>query len=158
MKFYRFLGFVSVLCLCYSTAFSAYGVENLRFGAPLSERTERNITRFLEENREKMPSISSESIKISATDLNRDGIDEFILGTKDCPADTKICPYLVMADKKDSVILLGSVEARAISLADTYSHGIRDIHVYNNTSNDFDYDLFVWEPANSHYVIKDQRR
>ncbi|HBR69069.1 MAG TPA: hypothetical protein DEA55_06810 [Rhodospirillaceae bacterium] len=158
MKFYRFLGFVSVLCLCYSTAFSAHAVERLQFNKSLPDRAQRNIARYIEENSQKIPGISSESLKISATDLNRDGINEFIISTKDCSTDSKTCPYLVMADKKDSVILLGSIEARNIALADTYSHGIRDIHAYNNKSNDFDYDLFVWEPADSHYTIKDERR
>ncbi len=158
MKFYRFLGFASVLCLCISTAFSAHAVERLQFNKSLSEREQRNITRYIEENSQEIPGISAKNLKISATDLNRDGIEEFILGATECSDDAKTCPFLVLADKTHSVILLGRIEARAIALANTYSHGIRDIYAYNSISNDFDYDLYVWEPASSHYTIKGERQ
>ncbi|GJL84497.1 MAG: hypothetical protein DHS20C02_02720 [Micavibrio sp.] len=120
-------------------------------------RVQKSITLFTQQNTAKNPEITPKNIRIAGTDLNEDGINEFIISTQDCPPPKKMCSYLILADKGRSMISLGRIKARYLSLANTYSHGIRDIQAYDNEKNDFDYKLYVWEPASSHYTVKDER-
>ncbi len=133
----------------------------MRFDHTVPLRVQKNIESYTQKNQAKMPEITPETARIAGTDLNEDGINEFIVTTQNCQSQKKsskkiTCPYLIMADKGRSVILLGSIKARSISLANSYSHGVKDIRAYDNELNHFDYNLYTWEPSRSHYTMIDE--
>ena len=99
---------------------------------------------------EKIRQISSETLKIAPTDLNKDGLDEFIIKPENCNVHAA-CTYQVLAETDTDAIGIGEFEATHVLLGVEYQHGVRNLLVYNNSVNDFDYVLYTWHPETSKY-------
>ena len=84
------------------------------------------------------------------TDLNSDGIDEFILRDKTCSSFT-LCPHKVIALKGQETVELASFKAQKVALAHQTTNGVRALMVYNNPANDFEYSILKWDAQNSHF-------
>lgn len=111
---------------------------------------------FIEKDR--FDDISARSIiasydfsSIAAFDLNRDGIDEFILKTEidDAPA-----LFQVIALKDDTHIKIGEIKAMKIMVSYEDHHGVRSILAFNNPHNDFDYRVYQWHAQDAHYMLE----
>lgn len=127
---------------------SAQAADQLRYNAVPSQRVQNGIRNVLETKIR--PAI--DKAEIAASDLNNDGIDEYIVRDHACAAyDT--CRYVVFADTDQGLVVLGEITARSIALGKGYSHGIRDLAVQNNPDNDFTFERYVWEPQQSRYTL-----
>ena len=129
--------FFSVLCAF--NALYAYASEPLHFSS--------NIARS---SLAKLKNSSAEALLIAPTDLNKDGLDEFITKPENCGAHA-VCSYTIFAETDDSAIDIGAFEATHVLLGNEYKNGVRNLLVYNNTVNDFDYVLYTWHPETSKY-------
>lgn len=123
----------------------AYAYEELDFKRTLNKRSEYLIKQFAQEN--------FENIEVAKADLNKDGLDELILKTGDCHASAEKCSFEILAETHNQLIRLGTVKARNILLGDQYSSGVRNILVFEDEANDYNYELYVWEPQSSRYIV-----
>ena len=129
---------------------AAHATEKLIFDQDISLRALKNIQSFMRQEMPEMP----ETLKIAGADLNEDGIPEFIVRPETCGETTGFCPFFVLADMEENVIKLLKTEAKKLALAGSYSHGVRNIIAFKNPENDFDYELYIWDPGRSRYTIK----
>lgn len=91
--------------------------------------------------------------EIAPTDLNQDGIDEFILKQS---TDNKASKFRVIAQNDSGNVDLGVIiEANKLMISYSRFHGIRSILAFNNVHNDFDYDVYQWSAEKLSYVLKD---
>ncbi len=91
---------------------------------------------------------------VAPTDLNEDGLSEFIVRDKDCaPA----CRFTILAENDGKITPLGIIEARALALGDRHSNGVRSLFGYASDNNDYDYTVYVWEPATGRYIMAGQK-
>lgn len=110
----------------------------------LSEYTQQTLQKSLDE------------FEIAAIDLNEDGLNEFALKPLECSKTEALCPhYLIAKTKGRTIISLGFIEAQSLVLGNAYTQGVRNIMAFNNTTNDFEYSLFLWDPENASYAKKD---
>lgn len=86
------------------------------------------------------------------TDLNGDGRSEYILRRRDCGNEEALCPHLILAESKDSVVLLLEVEAKKLEISDLKTNGINDILAFRDKKNDYKQERFVWSPMQTGYV------
>lgn len=94
------------------------------------------------------------SYKILKTDLNEDGIDEFIM-RHGCEKDGGMCAYSLLAESGGEIMELLTIRARNIALGNAYTSGVRNVIAYNNATNDYMRRVYVWEPAASRYTVKE---
>ena len=141
--------FILFLTCFAGTALAALSSERIRFNSGISPRIQKKILLHLRDERD----TGSEDSGIAGADLNRDGIDEFIVDSSGCRAAQTKCTYLILAESGENMIRLGRLAAYNIMLADSYSHGVRDIMAFNNADNDFAHTLYVWEPDRSRYIM-----
>ena len=95
-----------------------------------------------------------DSLEISAFDLNDDGIEEYIVRSPSGCAQNERCEYKVLAETPHKLVLLAKLEGLNITVDQNYSHGIRNLRLFDSEMNDFDYKLYVWEPLSTQYVEK----
>lgn len=127
----------------------ALAADPLRFDYTPSQRLQLHIGAFLQ------TSDSTLSAPVYAgTDLNKDGLKEYIVRDAACESGEAFCTYLIFADDGAGVLELGRVEARRLMLGNGYTAGVRDLLAAENPANDFEYQLYVWEPRQSRYTIK----
>lgn len=91
-----------------------------------------------------------QNFEIGKADLNNDGLDEFIARTKNCNIDGK-CQFHVLAEADGYIQSLGILAGQNLLLGNEYRHGIRNLLVFKDASNDFDYELYTWHPETSEY-------
>ena len=140
------LNFFILFAFCACGFAPASAAENLDFDAHPSERNRALIDHFIK---------GDDPVAIAETDLNEDGIDEFILKDSTCnPAN--FCNFTIVADGGDTLIELGKIKALNLMLGNGYSSGIRNILAFQNNINDFDHELYVWEPAQARYILSKQ--
>lgn len=130
-------------------AFPLHASEKLDFDQKLNERTQRLVEGFAQEQ------IKSDitDLRIARADLNEDGLSEFILTSKACENSPGLCDYTILAEMKDSIVEIGAFRARTVLLGNGYSGGIRNIMAFDKEINDYDYELYVWEPLQSRYIL-----
>ena len=143
------LFFKLLLLLIFLPFDAAEASERLSFSGQLSERSRHLLERYTAEQIK----TDFHSLKIAKADLNEDNLDEYILRTDDCEEASSACTYLVLAEADDQIIQIGKFRAREVMLGNGYSSGIRNIAVLENQNSDFDYKLYVWEPAQSQYIM-----
>lgn len=85
-------------------------------------------------------------------DLNNDTIMEWIAYDPACPTDRQLCRYVILAGNTTGFVALGTFNALKISPSSQYTHGVRDILVYNNLKNEFKHDTVKWNSAMSSYT------
>jgi hypothetical protein len=129
----------------------AYAAETLLFDSKIGPSSQIALSSYSLETAKSDLS----RYDFAQADLNGDGINEFILRDKVCSKGQNVCDYNVWAETEKGVISLGSVPAKTILLGNEQTHGIRNLLAFDNASNDFDYTLYVWQPAKALYVKKD---
>ncbi|MCB1652202.1 MAG: hypothetical protein KDI46_09125 [Alphaproteobacteria bacterium] len=100
---------------------------------------------------------SLDELEIAYIDLNEDGIDEMMLKEKSCTGQ-KICTISILARAPGKLHSLGKIEGKNVAIAQSYNHGIRDLMVYDDPDNDYKYDLYVWNPQETRYKLKEDAR
>ena len=92
----------------------------------------------------------ADNLSIARVDLNQDGLDEFVARKKECTRTTP-CLYTILAESDDSIVSLGAFEGTGLLLGSEFTHGVRNLLVFENMRNDFDYVLYTWHPEVSAY-------
>lgn len=87
--------------------------------------------------------------RIAATDLNDDGVNEWIFMQKNNPAceSNADCPIAIGGLSGGKIILLGEMRGGKISVSSEKLYGVGKLLVYNEKSNDFAYQAYVWSPT-----------
>lgn len=140
--------FVTVFLLCIANPFPAYALQALSYSDELPPSARLKISAFLKG----INYGALSDFTFSSTDLNGDNINEYIIKEKQCGQIQ--CLFLIIAEKKDDILLLSKIRAKHIMLGGTKSHGIFDILAFENELNDYDFDIYVWSPEEKKYMIK----
>lgn len=87
--------------------------------------------------------------RIAATDLNGDGVAEWILFQKREPAceANADCHITIGGVSEGKVILLGEMRGGKIGVSGEKLYGISKLLVYNEKSDDFAYQSYAWDPS-----------
>ncbi len=91
---------------------------------------------------------------VSAVDLNGDGVEEWIFRqnlTPNCESNAD-CAFSVTALSKGDFVLLGQMRGGKIGVSDEKLYGVRKLLVYNEKSNDFAYQFYVWTPGRQAFL------
>lgn len=147
LKKYNIAFFLIVLSL--ATIKTGYAIEPLSYKEDISPSLKVALEAYLKDELKTDISL----YKFAPTDLNSDGIDEYILKSKQCTEIENICKYLIIAEKKENILLLLQNNVKDIMLAGTSSHGVKDILVFQNTKNDFNFDIYMWSPQEKKYIL-----
>lgn len=129
---------------------AAFAFEPLAFGAssfPLLSK--QRISAWLEAN----TGLPVDQYSVAPEDLNRDGIAEYILKPLKCYDSNGFCPFLILADTSAGIITLGTISAKSLALGDSYHGGVQDILAFRSNNNDYEYDIFVWDPPGKSYIV-----
>lgn len=139
--------FVIVSALwCILAALPALAAESLRFDNALPRSSIERIKSYSFN----VLNHDIENLEIARIDLNGDGLDEFIARQKNC-TQTGVCAYHVLAETPDGILPLGAFEGLNVLLGSEFSHGVRNLMVFKNTVNDYDFSLYTWHPETSAY-------
>ncbi len=144
---FRFTIAVSLVLAACAVPAGAAAYEKLAFRNEVTGLSRSIIHDYIRKDLQKTP----DSIVITTTDLNGDGLDEFILREKIC-AKSAPCEFYILAENKNRAIHLGTITAHDIALGNGVSDGIRDILAFQNANNAFDYTVYVWEPLKARYA------
>lgn len=94
--------------------------------------------------------------QVAEVDLNGDALSEYILRQKKCYGNEKLCSFLILAESRGNIVLLGKFRARNLALGKTYTSGVQDILAFQSDNNDYGYDIFIWDPPSKMYILKKQ--
>lgn len=125
-------------------AFHANAAENLRYDHPIPRSSFERIKAFTHSDL----GTSIDSYEIARADLNDDGLYEFVLKPKECQTT---CRYNIVAESSKKIVMLADIRGSNIVLGNEFSHGVRNILVFESPTNDFDYTLYTWHPMSSSY-------
>lgn len=124
---------------------AAYAAENLRYGDHVPQRIEALLKTHFAEN----------AYEAASTDLNNDGIKEYIVRSNACE---DVYSYDIFADKQDRLLTLVKIKkARDLTISDHKTEGVRDIITYKDKSNDYRETQYRWDATRSRYTISDER-
>ena len=86
---------------------------------------------------------------IAATDLNSDGVEEWIFRQNPTPSceSNADCAFAIGGISEGQIVLLGEMRGGKIAVTDEKLYGVRKLLVYNEKNNDFAYQTYVWTPA-----------
>ncbi len=93
---------------------------------------------------------------IASTDLNSDGIDEHILKRKSCDTSQNQCIHSIIAEKDGEIVLLSKIRAKNIIIGETSSYGIKDLLIFKNEINDYNFDIYMWSPSQKMYIMNSE--
>lgn len=122
--------------------------EKLRF-EPAKSYKDRQVLNFTTDLAES----NVKNYVLAHTDLNNDAIDEYIIkpaSIADC-SQKPLCPIIVVAFQEHKPILIAQFDAHKILISNKKTYGIRDIIVYNNRYNDFQFQTLNWSPYSFQY-------
>lgn len=131
---------------------TARAVEILDFEKPVPPTAQVLISGFVTANL----NINMENYQVAEADLNRDGMGEYVLRQKKCFGKEKLCTFLILAESRGNIVLLGKFSARSLAVGDSYTSGVQDILAFQSDNNDYGYDIFVWDPPSKMYILKKQ--
>lgn len=98
-------------------------------------------------------SLTLDDYETAMADLNRDGLGEYILKPRKCYGSDGLCEFLVLAGAGGQAVLLAKISAKKLALGDSYHAGVQDILAFRRNNNDYEYDIFVWDPPSMVYVL-----
>lgn len=131
---------------------NAQAIEILDFEKPVPPTAQLLISAFVTANL----GMNMENYQTAEMDLNRDGLNEYILRQKKCYGKEKLCTFLILAESRGNIVLLGKFSARNLALANSYTSGVQDILAFQSNNNDYGYDIFIWDPPSKMYILKKQ--
>lgn len=126
--------------------------QALNYDAPLKASAKYQVTEFIKKSYNGNP----ELFKIAQTDLNNDGINEYILKRLSCIKANNSCSHLILGETNNNMRLLSTIKARHIMLAGTSSFGVNDLLVFQNDINDYDFDIYMWSSTEKMYILEKQ--
>lgn len=87
--------------------------------------------------------------RIAAVDLNGDGVEEWIFRQDPTPAceSNADCALSIGGLSEGEIVLLGEMRGGKIGVSDEKLYGVRKLLVYNEKSNDFAYQTYIWKPV-----------
>ncbi len=144
MKAWHFSTTIFLALVSVNTA--ARAAETLRFNENLPHSSFEKIKSYSSNSLDK----NIQDFEIGKADLNNDGLDEFIARPKNCQK-TPTCEFYVLAETPGAIVSLGRFEGQHVALGSEYRHGVRNLLVFYNGANDFDYHLYTWHPEISAY-------
>ena len=127
--------------------------QPLSFGSKIGETSRQALQGYIATSLGQ----SLQNLDIAPVDLNNDGLNEFILKTKACDSQNQPCRFLVLSETGDSITLLGDMEGRKINVDSGAVQGVRNLMVYKNGTNDYEYTVYVWEPQAGRYMIAEDK-
>ncbi len=136
-----------ILGMCQSQA-----LEDLKYNHKLSTSLQLQIDEFLE----KQYKTNSSNYEVASVDLNNDGVLEYILRRKSCKRDNYECTHIIIAEKIDKILLLSKIGARKLMVDTSTSYGIKNLLVFKNINNDYNFDIYMWSPKKKMYIISEQ--
>ncbi len=123
----------------------ADAAEKITYNKFLSERETRLIYTFL--------SIEQpNTLDIAATDLNKDGLNEYIVKDKNC-TPKQGCTFKIIAQNSEELIALTEIKALRLMLGDSYANGVRNLLAFQSPENDFKHHVYSWNPEQSRYRL-----
>lgn len=138
----RLLLTISMLTLFYGAHASAK--ETLLFAkAPPSKSDALHLQQELSEQ--------FQNFSFASTDLNHDGVNEYVAKSTTCNKETSFCSYKIYSILDNKAVLLGLFDARSILISDVEKNGVRQILAYQNTLNDYDHTAYIWSPVHSQF-------
>lgn len=142
-----------LICLSFWSGFLAFprdatAYESLAYGAALPPSSRLLLEEWLEQEKETELSL----YEVAVADLNRDGIGEYVLKPRKCYGKGGFCTFIVLAEGQKGALVLGKISAKKLALGDSYHTGVQDILAFRSNNNDYEYDIFVWDPLASEYV------
>ena len=152
MNMGRFIGALLVIVFGVFGSQKAQALEILDFDKPIPPTAQLLISDFVTANLH----MNMENYQAAEMDLNRDSLSEYILRQKKCYGDEKLCTFLILAESRGNIVLLGKFSARNLALGNSYSFGVQDILAFQSNNNDYGYDIFVWDPPTKMYILKKQ--
>ena len=145
--------FITSVCLCSGllvvASVSTFANQTLQYNYTPDPR---RLSQF----QEIIPSLSVEKPpEIAAIDLNEDGIREFVVRANDCDGNTGVtCEHIIIGEVSKGYIVLGKLNGTRVLLGQDYTNGVRNLLLFSNPVNDFDYDVYVWGAKQAQYVLK----
>lgn len=153
MRVLKKIVLIGILCFAAVLGREVFAIEKLNFQSEIkSPSTRLKLDVFLQG----FYKTDSRGFEIAAVDLNKDGVDEYILKRKTCAEMNLVCTHLVLADKKTEMHILSSIRARHIMLGGTSNYGINDLLIFENSVNDYDFDIYMWSPEEKMYILNDE--
>ncbi len=128
----------------------ASAVEGLNYSDEISTSLKPRINEFLWQSYETDLSLYS----IANSDLNNDGVNEYILKRKKCNVQDGLCTHLILAETKDSIVLLSNIRARNLMVGATSTYKINDLLAFKFEINDYNFDIYIWSPTQKMYILK----
>lgn len=88
---------------------------------------------------------------LANADLNDDFIDEYIVKPSNCQQQ-QLCDHKLIGFKAREPIILGEFDAHKIIILSKKDYGVKRLHVYNKSNNDFSFQTAVWNPVQYKYT------
>lgn len=142
----RVLAFLS---LCFCPFGGAWALEPLNYGPEVRPGARVLLSEWLEREM----GVGLEAYATASADLNRDGLPEYVLKPLKCFDPRGFCTFLILADAQNKIVLLGKISAKNLALGDSYHSGVQDILAFQSNNNDYEYDIFVWDPPSMTYML-----
>lgn len=142
-------GLMALLALVVMSVLPAMAAEKLDFNAAIGAKTRLDLNHYIQNTLKTTP----DSLEIAPADLNGDGLAEYILKDKNCAAEAQ-CRYTILAETQNGFLQLGQTQAKNLMLGDDTVQGVRNLMVFQNDTNDFDYALYTWQPEAASYNRK----
>lgn len=142
------------LVLAWAVPASAYASEQLVYRNNYNSLTKSLLSKYAQNTLK----TDLSALRVALHDLNDDGIDELIVKPENCAQANKACDYKILALSGSQILEISSLRARNLVLGNEYNAGIRNLLVFHDTAvNDFEYDVYIWDPARSQYIVSGER-
>lgn len=141
-----------LLCLVNLTtayASSAFALETLNYDKKVSHSLSYQIDNFLKDKYD----MSLSQYSIASIDLNNDGVDEHVIKQNLCHITKGKCNYLVIAEKKQEILVLFKIRAYNLAIGNANSNGVKDVLALTNETNDYNFDIYMWSPSLKMYIL-----
>lgn len=145
--------FRALTLFCFLFPLSAHAAAPLIFKTADNDLRVRNLADFLSKGGHLVPNTTYQTARV---DLNGDGVEETIFRQTPAGCEARAdCPHLIAGiSAEKSPVLITSLKARKIGMADEKAYGVRSLFVYNRQSDDFAYEIFAWNPHKPGYDPK----
>ncbi len=128
----------------------SYALQPLEYSDDVGATKKLKINTFLKN----VYNSSKDAFDIALIDLNSDGVEEYILKRKSCASEKKQCFHMIIAEKDSKLLLLSEISAKNLMIAGTVTNGIKDILAFKKEINDYDFDIYMWSPAQKTYIMR----
>lgn len=149
---YIYILLFAFLCAVFQSG-QSFALEALKYENDLSTSLRFQIDQYLSEHYKS----DSSAYDIARVDLNNDGIFERILRRKSCNTQKDACTHIIIAEKKDRILLLSKISAKNLMIDSKFSYGIKNILAFNSDINDYDFDIYMWSPKQKLYIMAEQQ-